>query len=57
MATPPTPTGQSQTRRRADNDIYSVLLIISGVFLAGAVGFLIYRLVTLYGTVFPPAGG
>lgn len=57
MATPPTPAGPSQARRRADSDIYTVLLIISGVFLAGAVGFLIYRLVTLYGTVFPPAGG
>lgn len=57
MANPPTPAGPSQARRRADSDIYTVLLIISGVFLAGAVGFLIYRLVTLYGTVFPPAGG
>lgn len=56
MATTPTPPG-SQARRRPQNDIYTVLLIIAGTFLVGAVAFIIYRLLDLYGTVFPPAGG
>jgi len=56
MATPPTAPGPV-VRRRAQNDIYTVLLAIAGVFLAGAVAFIAWRLLDLYGTVFPPAGG
>lgn len=39
------------------SDIYTVLMIVSATFLAGAVGFLAYRLITLYGTLIPPVGG
>jgi preprotein translocase subunit Sss1 len=57
MATPPTAPGSPAARRRPQNDLYTVLLIIAAAFLAGAVGFIVYRLLDLYGTLFPPAGG
>lgn len=50
-------TAPAAARRRPANDLFTVLLIISAVFLTGAVSFLAYRLVAFYGTVFPPAGG
>lgn len=53
---PGVPTSPT-VRRRPQNDMFTVLLIISAVFLAGAVSFLAYRLIAFYGTVFPPAGG
>ncbi|MFO0973942.1 MAG: hypothetical protein U1A27_10965 [Phycisphaerae bacterium] len=45
------------TRSRTESDVYSVLSVIAAVFLCGAVVFLVIRLLSLYGTVLPPAGG
>lgn len=57
MAQAPGSPASPAARRRPQNDMFTVLLIISAVFLAGAVSFLAYRLLAFYGTVFPPAGG
>ncbi len=57
MAVGPGTTGVPAARGRAASDLYTVLLIIAFAFLAGAVGFLVWRLLDQYGTVFPPAGG
>ncbi|MCK6457576.1 MAG: hypothetical protein L6Q92_13735 [Phycisphaerae bacterium] len=39
------------------SDVYTVLIIIAFAFLAGGVGFMVYRMLDLYGTILPPAGG
>ncbi len=57
MAQAPGGSASPAIRRRPQNDMFTVLLVISAVFLAGAVSFLAYRLMAFYGTVFPPAGG
>ena len=57
MAQAPSGPASAAVRRRPQNDMFTVLLMISAIFLAAAVSFLAYRLLAFYGTVFPPAGG
>lgn len=57
MTQVPTAAGRPVARSRAESDVYTVLSVIAALFLTGAVGFLVYRLLDLYGTVIPPAGG
>jgi hypothetical protein len=45
-----------RTVRPADNDIYTLLLIISALFLVVAAIYVGYRAVTMFGGLLPPAG-
>jgi hypothetical protein len=40
-------------RPRADNDIYTALVIVGFGFVVATIGFVIYRCTELFGTAFP----
>ncbi len=48
--------GPARTRPRAENDIYTALLCVAFLFLLVAAIYIVFRAVTLFGTVLPPGG-
>lgn len=52
MAGPPGRTGP-----RAENDVYTALLVVAFLFALTATIFVIYKAQALFGTVLPPPGG
>ena len=52
-----TPVGPRPARAVADNDVYTVLLLVAFLFLLGATIYVAYRAVSMFGGVLPPGGG
>ncbi len=52
-----TPLGPRPRAVAVDNDIYTVLLLVSFLFLLAATVYVAYRAVTMFGGVLPPGGG
>ncbi|MBK8913795.1 MAG: hypothetical protein IPM64_04190 [Phycisphaerales bacterium] len=50
-------TGPRGSRPAADNDVYTVLMLISAVFALVATVYLIVRSANMFGGVLPAAGG
>jgi len=51
------PSGFKAPRARAENDLYTAMLGIAGVFVLAAVVFVIIRCIDLFGTPFPGFSG
>ena len=49
-------TGPRPIRAAADNDIYTMLLLIAFLFLLAGTVYVAYRAVTMFGGLLPPAG-
>ncbi|MBU0637492.1 MAG: hypothetical protein KKB50_01400 [Planctomycetes bacterium] len=49
--------GPSSSRPRADNDIYTALMVVAFLFVLVATVYVGYRATTLFGSLLPPGGG
>ncbi|MEW6249392.1 MAG: hypothetical protein AB1716_02005 [Planctomycetota bacterium] len=49
--------GPRPARPAADNDIYTLLVLVAFLFLLGATIYVAYRAVTMFGGLLPPGGG
>jgi len=49
-------TGPSSSRPTADNDIYTVLVVIAFLSLLLSTIYVAYRAITMFGTLLPPGG-
>lgn len=50
-------TGPRSSRPAAENDIYTVLMLVSMLFSLSALVYVIARSISAFGGVLPPAGG
>ncbi len=50
-------TGPIRTAPRADNDIYTALVVIAFCFVLAATIYVAYRAQTMFGSIFPLGGG
>jgi hypothetical protein len=57
MATPSTGPGRTIARPKAENDIYTALMVVAFLFVLTATLYVGFRAMTLFGTVIPPPGG
>jgi hypothetical protein len=57
MATPSTGTGRTITRPKAENDIYTALMVVAFLFGLAATLYVGFRAMSLFGTLVPPPGG
>lgn len=57
MAMPTPGGGMPGARARAENDVYTTLLIVAAAFAAFAIGVVMYRSVDLLGTPIPGLAG
>lgn len=56
MAGPSTGSGRSVTRPKAENDIYTALMLVAFLFVLAATLHVGYRALSLFGTLLPPPG-
>ncbi len=51
-----TPATASRPRPSADNDVYTVLVLVSFLSMLGATLFVAYKSVSMFGSMLPPGG-
>lgn len=56
MVGPSTGSGRSVTRPKAENDIYTALMLVAFLFVLAATFYVGYRALSLFGTLLPPPG-